>query len=855
MPLLGKKALAAALACAAVLVLDRGPARSEDKAPVVPSAPRVVRGSPVGVGLLDALGRHARSGLAPENGRIGALVGLPQGTNAKDLGLEHVATGIGRLRGSPERIRAFSDRHPDLLLEMAPPLHTLNDRANLFVRANQARSTRGATGAGVMVGVADTGLDVAHPDFRNEDGTTRVKWLLDLSLPPRGTHRALEERYGIQDDDGVIIRGAVFSERELNLGLEAMRLNVCDESKGVLCVPTDDVGHGTHVTGTAVARSIDGTPYGGIAQRADIVSVRVSSSDSIQEDLLVTAVEFMFDRADFEKKPMVVNISLGSDFGPHDGSFLWEKAIASYVGPEHPGHSIIVAAGNSGTIAEMPIHQSVYVSEGTPMLVPIRTRGAANGQVQVWITLRPGANMTIGLDGPDGTWIPPVERGRQDAKNTADYNAGIIYGSNLPNSPIGPDSNGAVVVWAGKWPAGDYNIRLEGKGVAELYMEGIGDVALGTERQATFTSAVREGTINLPATHPSIIGVGCTVNRPSWTSISGAEVALRQPVLDREGGLPIRRAITDQAPSAALRELYDGEVCWFSSSGPNAAGVPKPEIAAPGAVIVSAMSRDAQPGRPGSVFSTSVCPKNKDGADDRKCLQIDENHGIAEGTSMSSPIVAGVVALLLEVDPTLTQDKILALLQAGAHRYRTRTAFDDYAGPGEVDAMGSLDALDRMRDPASIMPALEQSWIALSSDWVAADGSTPLSAIVELRTADGEHRGDFFDSTRLQASVLVDGKPVTPAPAITRRGPGVWIYSWTPPPGLGGSRASFGASFDGAAIVAPKALPIGTDRWSAMYPSQASGSGCGVARGAYGAPPWGAALALALLALIVLRRS
>ena len=54
----------------------------------------------------------------------------------------------------------------------------------------------------------------------------------------------------------------------------------------------------------------------------------------------------------------------------------------------------------------------------------------------LYSTLREGADMKIGLDGPDGAWIAPVEKGHQNAKNTNDYNAGIIYGSNLPGSAI-----------------------------------------------------------------------------------------------------------------------------------------------------------------------------------------------------------------------------------------------------------------------------------------------------------------------------------------------------------------------------------------------------------------------------------
>lgn len=209
-------------------------------------------------------------------------------------------------------------------------------------------------------------------------------------------------------------------------------------------------------------------------------------------------------------------------------------------------------------------------------------------------------------------------------------------------------------------------------------------------------------------------------------------------------------------------------------------------------------------------------------------MQIDDTHAVSTGTSMSAPVVTGVVALLFQQDPTLTQDKIVALLQGGAHQFRGAAPFMDQSGPGEVDAMGALDALDRMRDPRLHHPSFATSWITLSSDYVPADGSTPITAILELRTDDGQNRADMFETNRLSAVLLIDNRPAAGVPEVQRRGPGVYVYQWKPPPGLGGSRATFGATFDGVHVVAPRTVPIATDRWTAAYPSEAAGSGCAI---------------------------
>lgn len=839
--------------------------RSSSQAPALASTPEPVQaalggrvsGRPNGAALLHVLGARAAETLAPNSGMVGALVAIPRGKRAADYGLEEVAPGIGRLRAPPARIEDFGFDHPELRVEVAPPLHPLMDRAAQWVFADVARRERGVDGSGVMVGVADTGLDVTNPEMRDARGKSRVAWMLDLSLEPLGVHADVEKKFGILDAQGGKVKaGAVLSKDMIDTLLKQFDNGSCAESSSRKCAPSDEIGHGTHVTGIAASSGVDGK-FAGIAPAADIVFVRVTRGrgDGIENDDLVRAVQFMFDRADAEKRPMVVNLSLGSDFGPHDGTFLWEQVIASHIGPSFPGHAVVAAAGNSGSIVETPIHQSVRVTKGATTRVPVRTSGADSGSVQVWVTLREGANLKIGLDGPDGEWVAPVEEGQQRGKNTDDYNAGVVYGTGQEGSPIPETSRGAVVVWTGKWPSGTYAVTLEGTGMAELYLQGIGEAAIGSDRQALFSHGVREGTINLPATHPSIIGVGCTVNRPRWTSIAGADVGLRVPILDVAGGLPAPRLKTQGAPPV-FRDLIEGEVCWFSSAGPTARGVPKPEIAAPGALVVSAMSRTAKPGSTGSIFTNPACPATKSGKSDSRCLQIDANHGIAVGTSMSSPVVAGVVALLLQKDPTLTQDKILALLQAGAHRFRTSALFEDQAGPGEVDAMGALDALEQMKDPTLQLPAREESWVALSSDYVPADGSTPVTAIIELRTAGGQHRADFFDTGRLRPVLLVDGAPFDATPELVRRGPGVWFFAWRPPPGLGGSRATFGATFDGEPIVAPRTVPIASDRWNAAYPSHATGSACAVTSASAGASAGmsAGAVAVGLLGVLVARR-
>jgi len=802
-------------------------------------APRARADQPNGAGYLRLLGSRAQAVLEPHASTIGALVRVPTGLSPASVGLAAFVPGFARLRGTAPELLAFAEAHPDLPLEVAPPPHLLLNLVGQWTHASAARATDGADGSGVLIGIADTGIDFTLADFNDNDpanpGRTRIAWLIDMSLAPaQGTNQEL----------GVMFGHAVFSGADLEKLLG---------DGAVTPYETDTVGHGTHVASIAAGNGGTAGTYVGLAPKATLVIARITTGEgeTISTSDLLTGVQFLFNRADAMNKPIAVNLSLGSDFGPHDGTMAWEQALAAYVGPNHPGRALTVAAGNSGDITAQGVHASVYVPPGDTRSIPINVThagtDAGGGQVQVWITMRGDADLAVGIDGPGGTWVAPVSANQSGGVSLdagLGYQAGVDNGSSAAMGMIPSDSHSAIALWGGDFPAGTYAITLTGHGVADLYVEGIGDVLNGDG--VGFVDPVREGTINLPATSSGLIGVGCTVNRSEWTSIDNGLVSASIGPLDSRGGYAV--------DGGTYLMPVSGDVCWFSSAGPTVTGVPKPEISAPGGLVIAAMSGWAQPTGPAaslnSIFTNSGCPSLTDGGpSDPRCMEVDATHAVSAGTSMSAPQAAAAAALLFQRDPTLTQDEIVGLLQAGAHPFRTGTPrFEDQGGPGELDVQGSLDALDQMQDPALALPSKAASWITLSADELTADGSTPLTAIVELRTADGAHRANLFNATRLAPVVQLDGSNLSQLPVMERRAPGVWIYTVTAPPGLGGHTLSLGASFDGEPIVTPKVVAIATDVWTASYPSTAAGS-CNAGRGQAGGVAWpwvGIAIALGL---------
>jgi subtilisin family serine protease len=213
----------------------------------------------------------------------------------------------------------------------------------------------GYTGQGVIVGILDTGIDWQHEDFINDtDGTSRISHIWDQTLEASGNE---------QRPDG------------FSYGVEYTREQINDELDGS---PTgfvrtkDDIGHGTHVAGIAAG---DGSATGnaavspahsyvGMAPRADIIAIRatnVANRDfGFSQTEQLDAIEYLMKKGDELGKPVVLNLSLGGHFGPHDGTELESQAIDAAVNSGKI--KIVVSAGNEGTDAD---HGAYIHAEGT----------------------------------------------------------------------------------------------------------------------------------------------------------------------------------------------------------------------------------------------------------------------------------------------------------------------------------------------------------------------------------------------------------------------------------------------------------------------------------------------------------
>ena len=200
------------------------------------------------------------------------------------------------------------------------------------------------TGAGVLIGVIDTGIDAAHPAFRT--GTrTRITHYFDQET------------------------GKSYTAAEIESGQAA--------------ASPDAIGHGTHVAGIAAgngAGSPSGVNYAGVAPDAELVVVKTT----FQTDQIAAAVAHVFGVAEARGLPCVVNLSLGGHFGGHDGTTVAERTIDQLSGR---GRLVVVSAGNEGRDL---IHASTVLAPGTD---------AAPGRWTTDFALRPRVidNQEVGL--------------------------------------------------------------------------------------------------------------------------------------------------------------------------------------------------------------------------------------------------------------------------------------------------------------------------------------------------------------------------------------------------------------------------------------------------------------------------
>lgn len=222
-------------------------------------------------------------------------------------------------------------------IELPKSLYTTDDQANRVSCIPQVVSSYNLDGEGVLVGFVDTGIDYTHPAFINDDGTTRIKYIYDL-------------------EQG----GKIYDSEIINKALQAP-----DPFSIVNSI--DIVGHGTHVAGIACAGGKIDKKFYGVAPKSSIAMVKVARTRFALSSQIMRGLKFLRDKSKELGLPLVINMSLSTNDGAHNGSSLLEQYISITAVLER--ETIVIAAGNEGEAAhhisgELKAVNEIYFNVG-----------------------------------------------------------------------------------------------------------------------------------------------------------------------------------------------------------------------------------------------------------------------------------------------------------------------------------------------------------------------------------------------------------------------------------------------------------------------------------------------------------
>ncbi len=496
---------------------------------------------------------------------------------------------------------AMDDSDAILRIEAARPLHLLLDQARgPATGLDVALGRHPLTGAGVVIGVVDTGVDWRHPDFQGPAGGTRIERFVHAHLVA-GTE---ESRFD------------VYSREQIDQALG-----------GTGVVPAGDPqGHGTHCASIAAGTGAgSGGLLRGVAPGAALVATR---AEPLLDTHIIRGIRETFDAAG--DRPAVVNLSLGGHVGPHDGTSAIENEIARLSGP---GRIVVVAAGNEGTDQ---IHASGRLVPGTDLVIPFRIDGTEVQFADVWIPR--GDDVDVFVETPDGTLTVPDGTVHQTPFGLFQADFVEDQGNRDQNLFLAVAQARANDLWA---------LRIRPLQV----LHGEVHAWAGPSAFLFPGASSPQYSLGMPGTEERAVVVGSCVSRNRFATVGGEVVS----------------------------DLRVGQLSPFSSHGPGRYGAQKPDIAAPGQFITAALAA-------GSEFDTN--PRYAA----RRSPVGPGAYITIQGTSMATPFVAGVVALLLEREPLLTPEEIHQRLRITAGRdAETGTVWNSGFGFGRLDVEALLD--------------------------------------------------------------------------------------------------------------------------------------------------------------------
>jgi hypothetical protein len=565
-------------------------------------------------------------------------------TQLRDAGLVITARYDGIITAKvnklmrPSAIKAFDG------VEYATPALTMvtySDSARYYSRVEDVVEGRGLdmpyTGEGVIVGVIDCGFDFNHINFCDSDGNTRVKAVY-MPLDESGKKILI---------DRIQLPGSCFETPDK-----------------IKALTTDDpkTTHGTQTAGIAAGSYRDNGWYG-VAPGADIVACAMPETE-LTDVRIAHCLSYINDYAKRMGKPYVVNISLGNNAGPHDGTSFLTRIFKQISGP---GKVIVVSAGNDGD-NRVVIHRTIKNNQDTVYALLNGYNGGLKRTGYLSASSKGGKPFNTRLIVVDTQIGNIVYKTRAVGATSAgveytfsseydevlaQYYTGSVYIKGSIEANSNPTAQAEMNMTA---KSGNYVLGFM------YYSPQSTDLAIWTSQYAFFSSfgfpwaetGSALGSINDLATTDSVISVG-SYNTKQF--------------------VPLRDGSTYYRPFSKPMELS-----YYSSYGPDENGIARPDVCAPGSVVISSANRydvnapNLQYWQPSAFV---------DGVEYPYCPDL--------GTSMSAPVVAGAVALWLQANPNLGAADIRDVLKQTSYKDKqVITGNSSRWGNGKLDVNAGM---------------------------------------------------------------------------------------------------------------------------------------------------------------------
>ena len=256
---------------------------------------------------------------------------------------------------------------------------------------------------------------------------------------------------------------------------------------------------------------------------------------------------------------------------------------------------------------------------------------------------------TVGLGDPGGhgTHVAGIIAG--NGADSAGGYQGIAPGANLIDVRVlndGGTASMSTVIRGIQWVVNNksaYNIRVL-------------NISLGTEATGSYRLSPLAAAVEMAWFGGIVVVVSAGNSGPDPISVSSP------------ADNPFVIAVGTLDDSQTL-DLADDVIPDFSARGPTRDGFVKPDLLAPGRKVISLRSAGS--------YLDELLPERRTG----------ESYFRLTGTSMSAPVVSGIVALMLEAKPNLKPNQIKHILQETT---RDLAVDGNIAGAGLVDAYAAV---------------------------------------------------------------------------------------------------------------------------------------------------------------------